>query len=335
MGASKRAEPLDVVSVGEALVDFLPDRRGQRVRDVARWTPCLGGAPANVAVGLARLGARSALVGVTGDDEFGAFLREGLAREGVDVSSLRSEPGGKTGLGFVSLTASGERSFVFYRDHSAEKRLGPRDLSRARALLRRAAVVHVGTNSLLEPQARTAVLSAVAAAGARGQITSCDPNLRLHLWRRPAVLKRLLDRLVPRCAVLKLSEEEIAFVTGTSDVEVALERLARRGVVLAVVTRGAKGASVRFQGQTRHVPSPRVKVVDTTGAGDGFTAGLLYALTRQARTREQLAALELAVVEGAARFGCLVGAHAVTKLGAVAGLPRLSTLIRRSPGRAL
>ena len=87
----------DVVCLGEALVDFLPARRGQRVREVTRWRPCLGGAPANVTVGLARLGATSALVGVTGNDEFGSFLKEGLAREGVDVSGLRQTDEGKTG----------------------------------------------------------------------------------------------------------------------------------------------------------------------------------------------------------------------------------------------
>lgn len=319
----------DVVCLGEALVDFLPDRRGQRVREVKRWTPCLGGAPANVAVGVSRLGARSALVGVTGDDEFGHFIHDGLAREGVDVSRLRRERGGKTGLGFVSLTAHGERSFVFYRDHTSEKNLEPKDVRAAQRLLAGATVLHVGTNSLLLPKARSAALAAVAGAHRRGQITSCDPNLRLHLWKRPAELKGLIAKLVPHCAVVKLSDEEIGFVTGTDDVDSALRWLERRGVVVPVVTRGAKGASFRVHGETRHVPAPKVKVVDTTGAGDGFMAGLLYGLTRQARTRGELAELGPDVVEGVARFGCLVGSHAVTKLGAVAGLPRLSALARR------
>lgn len=319
----------DVVCLGEALVDFLPDRRGQRVREVKRWTPCLGGAPANVAVGLSRLGAKSALVGVTGGDEFGHFLHDGLAKEGVDVSRLRREVGGKTGLGFVSLTAAGERSFVFYRDHTAEKHLEPKDVRGAQRLFDGATVLHVGTNSLLLQQARVAALAAVDRAHARGQLVSCDPNLRLHLWRRPAELKDLLGKLVPRCAVVKLSDEEIDFVTGTRDVDEALARLERRGVLLSVVTRGAKGASVRLHGETRHVSAPKVKVVDTTGAGDGFMAGFLYGLTRQVTTRAALAGLDADVVEGLARFGCLVGSHAVTKLGAVAGLPRLSALTRR------
>lgn len=318
--------PPDVVCLGEALVDFLPAKRGQRVRDVRQWTPCLGGAPANVTVGVARLGGHSALVGVTGADEFGYFLREHLADEGVDVRFLRHTDEGKTGLGFVSLTHHGERSFTFYRTRAAETFLDARDTEPALPLLRRATIVHVGTNSLVRPRARVAVLDAVRSAYDADRITSSDPNLRLHLWKDPSVLRRLLERLLPRLAVVKLSEEEIEFVTGEREVDAALEVLARRGVVLAVVTCGPKGAALRFRGTTRRVPAPKVKVVDTTGAGDGFTSGLLTELSQAVRTRGALEALPIDDVEAFARFGCRVGACVVTKLGAVAGLPRRSEL---------
>lgn len=314
--------PLDVVSLGEALVDFLPSKRGARVRDVPSWTPCLGGAPANVAVGLSRLGARSALVGVTGDDEFGHFLKGGLAREGVDVRGLRQTNEGKTGLGFVSLTRDGERSFTFYRVRSAETFLHARDTTRLPA----SKVLHFGTNSLLHDDAREAVQRAVTKAFDAGRLTSVDPNLRLHLWKDPRVLQRLLQRLWPRCAVVKLSEEEIAFATGAARPEDALVKLEKRGVLLPIVTLGAKGALLRFHGETRHVPARRVKVIDTTGAGDGFMAGFLYGVTRQYATRDELERADLDALAGHARFGCLVGSRVVTKLGAVAGLPRLSEL---------
>lgn len=313
---------MDVISLGEALVDFLPNRRGQRVREVAQWTPCLGGAPANVAVGLARLGATSGLVGVTGEDEFGHFLKDGLRREGVDVRHLRQTDEGKTGLGFVSLTRGGERSFTFYRTRAAETFLDARDTEGAARFLRSSRVVHVGTNSLIQAPARAAVSEAVKRAFEAGQITSTDPNLRLHLWKDPVVLRKLLGVLFKRCAVVKLSEEEIEFVTGSSDLADALDWLEARGVLVAIVTRGSKGASLRFRGETRHVPARRVKVVDTTGAGDGFAAGFLYGLTRLYSTRAELEAADLDALEGHARFGCLVGSHVVTKLGAVAGLPR-------------
>lgn len=317
---------VDVVCVGEALVDFLPATRGHRVREVKTWHPCLGGAPANVAVGLARLGARSALVGVVGADEFGCFLKEGLEGEGVDVSRLRQTDEGRTGLGFVSLTREGERSFTFYRTQAAETFLDGRDTGGARRLLARASVVHVGTNSLVSPRARSAVLETIERARDAGQITSTDPNLRLHLWPDPRPLRALLARLLPACAVVKLSHEETRFVAGTADPARALRWLEAQGVVLGVVTLGERGAMVRFGGETRQVPTRRVKVLDTTGAGDGFTAGLLFGLTRLYRDRAALEGGDLDAIEGHARFGCLVGSHAVTKLGAVAGLPRMAEL---------
>lgn len=320
------AKRLDVVCLGEALVDFLPSARGQQVRDVKQWTPCLGGAPANVAVGLARLGAASALVGVTGDDEFGHFLKNGLAREGVVVKHLRQTSEGKTGLGFVSLTHSGERSFTFYRTRAAETFLDSRDTHGGRAELDASRVVHVGTNSLIHAPARKAVLEAVKRARQRGQITSTDPNLRLHLWKDPSVLKRLLDQLFRAMSVVKLSEEEIEFVTGTTKPEKALDWLEARGVLVGVVTRGPAGATVRYRGQSCSVPARKVKVIDTTGAGDGFTAGFLYGLTRMYATRAELEGADLEALEGHARFGCLVGSHVVTRLGAVAGLPRTRDL---------
>ncbi len=324
---------VDVVCMGEALVDFLPASRGQRVREVKTWHPCLGGAPANVSVGLARLGAKAALVGVVGADEFGSFLKEGLAREGGDVSRLRQTEAGRTGLGFVSLTKQGERSFTFYRTQAAETFFDARDTRAARGLFAKTRVLHVGTNWLVAPKARAAVLEAMRRARAQGRITSTDPNLRLHLWPDPRPLQRLLGQLLSTCAIVKLSQEETAFVTGARKPERALEWLEARGVVLGVVTLGEEGAVLRFRGETRRVLARRVPVVDTTGAGDGFTAGLLYGLTRQYASRAELEKGDLDAIEGHARFGCVVGSHAVTKLGAVAGLPTLKGLASAASSR--
>lgn len=320
-----RQDALDVLCIGEALVDFLPERSGQRVREVERWTRCVGGSPANMAVGLARLGARSALLGVTGEDEFGHFLKETLAGEGVDVSHLRQTSEGKTGLVFVSLTETGERSFSFYRTRAAEQFLGERDVDERFAS--RARLVHFGTNSLLQPEARKAALVMLEAARGAGRIVGCDPNLRLHLWPDPSVLKSLLATLLPGCSVVKLSEEEIGFVTGTEVPEEALERLGTSGVPLPIVTLGARGALFRWQGETVHVGAPAVRsVVDTTGAGDGFGAGLMYCLTRVCEDHAALLRLDRATLSEHVRFGCEVGTRVTQALGAVASLPRLEMM---------
>jgi fructokinase len=321
---------IDVVCVGEALVDFLPDKAGKRVREVASWLPCSGGSPANVAVGLARLGARSAMLGVVGQDEFGHFLVERLAAEGVDVSHLRQTDEGKTGLVFISLTNTGERSFSFFRTRSAELLLGPRDLDVR--FLERARVMHCGSNSLLLPDARRTVLQMVEAARAAGKIVSCDPNLRLHMWPERGELKALLDQLLPSCAVVKLSEEEIGFVTGHEEPEAALALLAQRGVALPIVTLAEKGAAFRWKDQVIRVPAPSAQLVDSTGAGDGFVSGLLYGLTRRYADREALGRATAEELRGLVTFGCAVGARVVEKLGAVAGLPLRAEVEALLPG---
>ncbi len=310
----------DVLCIGEALVDFLPEEPGQKVRDVERWRRCTGGSPANVAVGVARLGARSAMLGVIGEDEFGIYLRQSLSSEGVDVSHLRQTGEGKTGLVFISLTASGERSFSFFRTRAAESLLDQRDVDHAFA--RGARALHCGTNSLLYPEARAAVLQLVDAAFAAGQLVSSDPNLRLHLWKEPSELREWLGLLMPRCALMKLADDEIEFVTGTKEIPEALTRLRERGVLLPVVTAGPRGAHLLWKGELRSVPAPQVTAVDTTGAGDGFTAALLFGLTRLFSSRAELERADGATLESLARFACEVGSRVVTKLGAVSALPR-------------
>lgn len=310
----------DVVCVGEALVDFLPERAGQRVAEVERWTRCSGGSPANVAVGLSRLGARSALVGCVGKDEFGDFLRVALEREGVDVSHLRQTDEGKTGLAFVSLTESGDRSFSFYRHRAAEQFLGERDVDLP--FVQSARAMHCGTNSLLWPEAQRAVFVMVEVMRAGGRIVCCDPNLRLHLWKDPSELKAVIHRILPSCTVVKLSEDEIPFVTGTEDFGEALHWLHARGVPLPIVTRAEKGAAFLWQGRVETVDAPSVKVVDTTGAGDGFTAALLFGLTRLYPDDGAVRAARVEDLRALARFACNVGSRVTEGMGAVANLPR-------------
>lgn len=307
---------LDVVCVGEALVDFLPERPGQPVHAVERWLRYPGGGPSNVAIGTARLGAKSALVGVVGDDEFGLFLRDRLSHEGVDVTHVRQSREGRTGLAFISVTATGERSFCFHRENSAELYLDPRDVSAE--FLARARVVHFGTNSLVRAPSRDAVQAAIQAARAGGSIVSCDPNLRLKLWRDPAELRRLLDVVLPSCDVVKLSHEEISFALDTTDVDRALRLLSDRGVRLPIVTLSERGAAAWWNGEVHRVPAPGVHVVDATGAGDGFTSGLLYGITRAGG----LDALDAPRLHALATFACEIGSRVVTALGAVASLPR-------------
>jgi fructokinase len=309
------SEGLDVLCFGEALVDLLPDRRG-RLEDCERFEVCAGGAPANVATGLARLGARVAFRGVVGDDPFGRLLARKLESEGVRCA-LRFARERPTGMWFVALDAAGERTFFSPNARvSADKLLTPADVDRA--LLSRARWLHCGSSAHLLAAGQDALREAVGAARDLGVRVSFDPNVRLHLWDDPRLLRRLCADVLPSCDLAKMSGDEAEICTGIGDPDAAAASLVEMGVGLACVTLGAEGALVRRGADVLRVPAERVEIVDTTGAGDAFVAGLLSVLSRAG----PIEALSLAALERAARFATRVAARAVTRVGAVAGLPR-------------
>ncbi len=311
----RMARDLDVVCLGEALVDLLPERRG-RLEDCDRFEACAGGAPANVATGLARLGIPVAFRGVLGDDPFGRMLARKLEAEGVRCAFrlTRERP---TGMWFVALDARGERTFFSPNARfSADKLVRPDDVDPA--LLGRASWLHVGSSAHVLPEGQAALREAVAAARTLGMRVSFDPNVRAHLWDDLGALRRLCAEVVPACTLVKLSEDEAEVVTGEADPARAAARLAALGVPLACVTLAERGALVRRGEDLLHVPAERVEVVDTTGAGDGFVAGLLAALVG----RGPIETLPRADLERAVTFANRVAGRVCTRVGAVAGLPR-------------
>lgn len=306
---------LDAVCFGEALVDLLPDRRG-RLRECESFAAHSGGAPANVAVGLARLGLKAAFVGVVGDDEFGRLLGRKLAEAGVEAD-LRFTSAAKTGVWFVALDERGERSFFTPAGgESADKLIDEGDVGR----IPEARIFHCGSSAHIRPAAQRALRDAVRLARSRGMMVSFDPNVRAHLWTDLRELRALCDDLLPLSDVVKLAEDELEPCLGVRDPAAALDRLADLGVKLGCVTLGARGAAARRGQEIAEVPAPAVEVVDTTGAGDGFVAALLASDPLHADLTRTL------------RFACAVGSRVCTRLGAVAGLPTLAEAepLRRS-----
>jgi fructokinase len=316
--AGAAARPLDVVCLGEALVDLLPDRRGQ-LRDCESFVVHTGGAPANVAVGLSRLGRTVAMAGVLGDDEFGHLLVRKLRAEGIDCR-FRMAPKAPTGIWFVALDAQGNRSFFSPTGAvSADKRLGLTDV--LKAPIGQARWLHTGTSSHILPEAQEALIRALRQARTAGVRTSHDPNVRLHLWRNGAAVRALCERVFPLCDLVKVSDEEAEVCLGEADPEKALALLVEEfGVQLACVTLGSRGAVARRGSERFEVAAPEVEVLDTTGAGDGFVSGLLSHLSRAGAP--PLEELPRAQLEAALRCGCEVGSLVCTQLGAVAALPR-------------
>lgn len=285
--------------LGDAVVDLLPDGEG-------RLLQCPGGAPANVAVGIARLGGQSAFIGRVGDDPFGRFMAKTLADEKVDVKSMRLDPAHRTSTVVVDLDDHGERSFTFMVRPSADLFLESADLPTFSA----GEWLHVCSIALSAEPSRSATFEAMAAVREVGGYVSFDPNIRPDLWPDENELRRFLEQALQSADVVKLSVEELAFLTGNVEVNVGLHVLmARCPARLVLVTQGKEGAIAWHQGTVKHYPATPVECVDTTGAGDAFVAGLLYGLA---------AGQDLTPVIALAQR---CGALATTAKGAMTALP--------------
>jgi len=299
---------MSVVCFGELLIDFVALEHGVSVGEASGFKKAPGGAPANVAVAVARLGHASAFLGQVGDDPFGHYLADVLAADKVDVSGLRFSPEAGTALAFVSLRADGERSFMFYRHPSADMLMRPQDV--ALDVLEGKHIFHFGSITLINEPSRSATLKAAEAARANGQLISYDPNLRLALWPDAEAARKGMLAGLDYATVVKVSEEEVEFLTGGHDVAA----LWRDSIRLIAVTQGSEGAIIYTRDSKQHVKGFSVRAVDTTGAGDGFVAGLLVGLLEH--KDDYLKHLESIV-----RFANAVGALTTTQLGAIPALP--------------
>ena len=314
----------DIVTLGELLIDFVPTVSGVTLIEAPTFKKAAGGAAANVAAGLAKLGIPTGFMGKVGDDAFGHFLAQTLEQTGVDISALRFAREARTTLAFVSLRADGEREFIFYRHLDRDMLLmyspGEVDVE----YIRTAKAFHFGSISLITEPSRSATLHAIRAAQSAGLQISYDPNLRLNLWPSAEVAKAGLMLGWPLAHIIKVSEEELAFLAGVDleglgDLrghEAAARQLWHPNLRLLVVTCGKAGSryiTPSFCGET---PGFVVDAVDTTGAGDGFVAGLLKGLYEHPRADQ-----DESLLREICRYANAVGAITTTERGAIPALP--------------
>lgn len=305
---------LDVIALGEALIDFTESGRSPTGTRLFEQNP--GGAPANVACAVARLGGRAAFLGKVGEDMHGRFLRDTLKGEGVDVSGMVLDPDVFTTLAFVALGEKGERSFSFARKPGADTCLKPDEIGAE--LLKRGRVLHVGSLSLTDEPARTATLRAVELGQELGLTISYDPNYRASLWPDEAAARKGMRSLIPLCDIVKLSDEETVLLTGEPEPQAAAEKLLDQGVDCVAVTLGSRGALVATREGCRTVAAFPAQGVDTTGAGDAFWGAFLTQLTRNGKAPGELSP-DVAV--GFARFACAAAAVCVGRRGGIPAMP--------------
>ncbi|MEU6712112.1 carbohydrate kinase [Nonomuraea sp. NPDC046802] len=268
-----------------------------------------GGGPANTAVALARLGTPTRFLGRVSRDVFGGLFRDHLASSGVDLSASVEADEPST-LAIAALDQAGQATYTFYAEGTADWQWTPYELDPAR--LGRATCLHTGSLALVKAPGRTAVEEFVKAAAGRATI-SIDPNVRPSLASRNDYQ---VTRWCEWADILKLSADDLEFLLPGTSTERACDAWHAAGARLIVVTRGAAGALVSLDGQRATVRAPRVEVVDTVGAGDSFTAGLLHALDSKGLLGGRLDGLDLGTAVAAAEFAAQVAALTCAVAGA-------------------
>ncbi|MDD3920883.1 MAG: carbohydrate kinase [Eubacteriales bacterium] len=262
----------DVISLGELLVDFTPAGASDRGNSLYECNP--GGGVANFAVAAAKAGCSSAFIGKVGNDAFGHVLAEAIASYGVDTAGLRFSDEYQTTLAFVHLNeATGERGFTFYRRQGADAMISDADIDRK--LFVGAKAFHVSSLTMTTHTGYLATHNAVLDAKKQGIAVTYDPNLRPRLWETPSRCRETLHSLIPETDILKLSEEEMAFLFGSMPEEKVASHVLSLGPSLLVLTEGSKGCRYFCNDFTGQVCAFPAAAVDTTGAGDCFFGNLI------------------------------------------------------------
>lgn len=306
---------MNAISFGELLIDMVSPAPDAAIGVATDWVKAPGGAPANVAVGLQRLGAQSQFWGAVGDDPFGHFLCETLRAEGVGVSELQLRPE-RTTIAWVATRADGKKEICFYRNPGADAHFDAAHLGHA--AFEGADLFHCGSVSLSLEPCRSAQFEMARRAREAGALVSFDPNWRPSLWDDFDAARELIWQMMPLCDIVKIADEEWEFVCGTPDFGEGARRVRETGPKLVVMTRGAAGASWNCAAGQGEVAGFSARAIDTLGAGDAFVAGLLARIGEADSLEAVLNAEKLNEITS---FANACGALATQKAGAIPALP--------------
>lgn len=302
----------DIITIGEFLIDLT--QTGVNEKGIPQFSANPGGAPANVAVAASRLGASSAFIGKVGMDGYGDYLCSVLEENGVDTSGLIRDKDALTTMAVVTVRPDGERSFAFYRENTADVRLAPMELE-----VKDTKILHFGSVSLTCEPTRSATMEAVRQAKEQGILVTYDPNYRAALWTDEATAVAEMKKPLPLVDVLKVSDEELPLLTGTTDLEEGSKILAAHSIPLVLVTLGGAGSFYRLGEETSIVPGFSVTVADTNGAGDTFFGATLSKLA----ARGGLDGLTVPELEDIIRFANRAASLTTSRSGAIPAMPDL------------
>lgn len=295
---------------GDAVVDLIPETENSYLK-------CPGGAPANVAVAVSRLGGETGFFGRVGQDPLGRFMKKTLSNEGVDTEHMLLDPAQRTSTVIVDLDNNGERSFTFMVKPSADQFMKVSDIP----VFKKNQWLHVCSIALANEPSRSSTFKAMQQIKEVGGFVSFDPNLRDEVWSDQSEIQAVVLKAVKIADVVKFSDDELLFLTNTQTVEAGLAAASSYNNKLQLVTQGAKGALVITQNnQQQLIAGKAIKPIDTTGAGDAFVGGLLACLASHDNWDDSQH------IKQAVRWANSCGALATTQKGAMTALPMQAQL---------
>lgn len=304
----------DVIALGELLIDFTMNGQSEQGNNL--FEACPGGAPCNVLALLNKMGKKTAFVGKVGKDQFGTLLRNTISEAGIDASHLVTDEEVNTTLAFVHTFPDGDREFSFYRNPGADMMLHEDEVDEK--FVKDTRIFHFGTLSMTHDGVRAATKKAVSAAKEGGCLISFDPNLREPLWSSLDLAKEQMEYGFSMCDILKISDNEIQFVSGKEDYDEGIAYLQEKyNIPLILLTMGKDGSRAYYKGMRVERPGFSVKTIETTGAGDTFGgSSLTYLLEHDfdSLTEEQLGEM--------LTFANAAAAIVTTKKGAIKAMPK-------------
>lgn len=305
-------------AIGEALIDFIPKENGCDFSEVTAFSPKLGGAPANVLGAFAKLGGKTQLLTQLGNDPFGHKIAEELKSYNIGLNYLSFTDKANTALAFVSLDKSGDRTFSFYRKPSADMLFDGAELSKKD--FEDCFALHFCSVSLGDFPMKDAHKKAISAARKQNAIISFDPNLRLPLWSSTEALCEAVNEFLPLADIIKVSDNELELICGTSDIDTACKKLLEYAKIV-ICTCGGDGAYAFADGKKVFAPSDTVAVKDTTGAGDAFNGSFLYSLYKSGFNRTTLENITEKQLEEFLKASNTYCGKSVQQYGAIASYP--------------
>lgn len=313
-----------LIAIGEALIDFIPDKNSCEFYEVTGFSPKLGGAPANVCGAFARLGGSARMITQLGSDPFGEKIIRELKEYGIDTSCISQTDKANTALAFVSLAEDGNRTFSFYRKPSADMLFSPEQIKEE--WFEDVFALHFCSVSLGDFPMKQAHYTAIEAARKNGGMISFDPNLRFQLWDDTDKLKKTVLEFIPLSDILKISDEELEFITGESDFKKGISKLFVGNIKMVVYTCGGNGAYAFTENNASASEAHKVNIKDTTGAGDGFIGAFLWRLREFGITAQTLSEISEREQRECLDFANAFCAESVQKYGAIPSYPALETI---------